>query len=209
MTEAKVREQYDQVASQYDWRWRSYTAQTLDFLQACAKISSSANVLDVGCGTGEFEQRLVKEHPDQHVVGVDLSENMLEIAQKKFSSHSNVQFQHASVLALPFPKQTFDVVVSANAFHYFDQPLAALAEVKRVLKPQGQLIILDWCRDFLLCKVCDAVLKIFDSAHQQCYTQAEFHQLLASAQFEISQTTKDRFGLIWGLMAAVATPKQL
>lgn len=209
MTEAKVREQYDQMASQYDWRWRGYTAQTLDFLQAWAQISPLANVLDVGCGTGEFEQRLLRESSAQRVVGVDLSENMLAIAQQKFHAHPNVQFQHASVLALPFSEQTFDVVVSANAFHYFDQPLAALAEVKRVLKPQGQLIVLDWSRDFLLCKVCDAVLKVFDPAHQQCYTQAEFHHLLTSAQFEVCRSTKASFGLVWGLMAIVATPHKL
>lgn len=208
MTEAKVREQYNQMARRYDLRWQGYTAQTLGFLQTWAKIPSAAMVLDVGCGTGELEQRLLRENPTQQIVGIDLSDNMLAIAQQKLHTYPNIKFQRASVLSLPFSENTFDVVVSANAFHYFDSPLGALTEMQRVLKPQGQIIILDWCRDFWLCRLCDVVLKIFDPAHQQCYTQAELHHRLHEAQLEILRATKVRVGLIWDLMAVVATPRK-
>jgi ubiquinone/menaquinone biosynthesis C-methylase UbiE len=96
------------------------------------------------------------------------------------------------------------VVISANALHYFDNPKIALAEIKRVLKPNGKVIILDWCKDYLLCRICDVLLQVFDPAHQQCYNQAEFHHLLNSTGFEIQRATKVRFGLVWGLMVATA-----
>ena len=78
------------------------------------------------------------------------------------------------------------------------------AQSVRVLKPGGNLIILDWCKDFLVCRICDWVLQCIDPAHQQCYTQAEFHHLLNSTGFEIHRATKVRFGLVWGLMVATA-----
>ncbi|BAY95022.1 MULTISPECIES: class I SAM-dependent methyltransferase [Nostocales] len=87
----------------------------------------------------------------------------------------------------------------------FDNPNVALNEMKRVLKQNGNLIILDWCKDFLVCRVCDWILQRIDPAHQQCYTQAEFHQLLSSAGFCVRQSSTVRFRLIWELMVATAT----
>ena len=80
MTEAKVRQQYDQMAATYDWRWSRYISNTLSFLKNRAQIPLTARVLDIACGTGEFEHMLVFENPAQSTVGVDISEKMLAIA---------------------------------------------------------------------------------------------------------------------------------
>jgi ubiquinone/menaquinone biosynthesis C-methylase UbiE len=204
MIENKVRNQYNQMASIYDRRWNYYITHTLSFLKTWTNLSPSAIVLDVACGTGEFERLILADNPAQHMVGVDISEKMVEMAQQKLQSYPNVNVQSASAAALPFPDASFDTVISANSFHYFDHPNVALKEMQRVLKPNGNLIILDWCKDFLVCRVCDWVLQRIDPAHQQCYTQAEFHALLSNAGFVISQSTTVRFGLIWGLMVARA-----
>ncbi|MBE9053190.1 methyltransferase domain-containing protein [Nostocales cyanobacterium LEGE 11386] len=206
MTETTVREQYNQMATFYDQRWRSYITNTLSFLKTWAHISPTAKVLDVACGTGEFERLILTENPEQQIIGVDISDEMLAIAQKKCCLYPHVSFQVASVLALPFANNSFDVIVSANSFHYFDDPLAALVEMKRVLKPDGTVVILDWCRDYLLCQLCDILLKIFDPAHKQCYNQYQFHSLLEAAKFDVSHASKVRFGLVWGLMIARANP---
>jgi ubiquinone/menaquinone biosynthesis C-methylase UbiE len=207
MAESKVREQYNYIASVYDRRWSKYITNTLSFLKSWASIPPQASVLDVACGTGELEQMILAENPTQKMVGVDISEKMLTIAQQKCSNSTNVSFQVASASALPFPHHHFDVVVSANAFHYFDHPEAALSEIRRVLQPNGSVVILDWCKDYLLCRIFDAVLQFFDPAHKQCYTQAEFHQLLTSAGFRLDRATKVRFGFLWGLMIATAVPR--
>jgi ubiquinone/menaquinone biosynthesis C-methylase UbiE len=178
MTEAKVCKQYDGLAAVYDHRWSRYISNTLKFFKGWAEISPSDLVLDIACGTGEFERLMLSEYPMQQMVGVDISEKMLAIAHHKLQAYANISFHCASASALPFADQSFDTVVSANAFHYFDDPRGSLAEIKRVLKPEGKVIILDWCKDYLLCRLCDIGLKLFDPAHQQCYTQAEFHRLL-------------------------------
>ncbi|MFB2920692.1 class I SAM-dependent methyltransferase [Aerosakkonema funiforme] len=96
--------------------------------------------------------------------------------------------------------------MQAIAFHYFEDPNAALIEMKRVVKPDGTVIILDWCKDHFLCKTLDLVLKNFDPAYQQCYTQAKFHYLLKSAGFEICRANKTSFVILWRLMIATVTP---
>lgn len=206
MSNVKVREQYDQLAATYDHRWSRYILDTLSFLKTWAQIAPTDTVLDVACGTGEFERLILAENPTQSIVGVDISENMLAIAQQKLQAYPNVSFQTATASALPFRDDSFDVIVSASSFHYFDDPKVALTEMKRVLKPNGKVVILDWCKDYLLCRICDVLLQVFDPAYQQCYTQVEFHHLLHSAGFEIQQATKVRFRLVWGLMLATTTP---
>ena len=206
MLEIKVRSQYDRLAAVYDQRWSAYIANTLSFLKNWAQLSPLATVLDVGCGTGEFEQLVLSDRPTQRIVGVDISDKMLAIAQQKCQAYPNVEFHIASATALPFASNSFDAIVSASAFHYFDDPLAALKEMKRVLKPDGTVIILDWCRDYLPCKILDIVLKVFDEAYKQCYTQDEFHSLLTEAHFDVCRATKVRFGILWEIMVSTATP---
>ncbi len=207
MSETLIRKQYDQIADLYDRRWNTYITKTLSVLKNWADIAPEATVLDVGCGTGEFEQLLLTENPQQMITAVDISEGMLLVAKQKFRTYSHVSFQNASVSNLPFVNNSFDVIISASAFHYFDDPHGALLEIRRVLKPEGTLFILDWCKDYLSCQICDFILKFVDPAYKRCYTQKEFHSLLTSAQFNIERTTKFRFSLVWGIMIAEAKPQ--
>lgn len=207
--EANAREQYNQMAAMYDRVWSRYISRSLSFLKDWAQLDPLYIVLDVACGTGTFERLVVLEQPTQSIIGVDLSEKMLEIAEEKCRDYPNVSFQNASVTALPFVDRSFDVVVSASAFHYFENPTAALIEMRRVLKPEGELVILDWCKDDWLCRLYDFVLKRFDPAYEQCYTQAEFHRFLNGTGFQIQRATRFRIGLTWELMIATAKPIEL
>ncbi len=206
MAESIVRAQYDRLATRYDQRWHSYVTRTLRFLYTWARIPAQASVLDVACGTGEFERQLLAAHPAQPIVGVDISVQMLTIAQQKYATYPNVSFHLGRASALPFADRSFDSIVCANAFHYFDHPEAVLQETKRVLKPEGTVVILDWCKDYLLCRLCDLYLQLFDPAHKQCYTQAALHHMLVNSGFMLQRATRTRFGLVWGLMAVTVTP---
>jgi ubiquinone/menaquinone biosynthesis C-methylase UbiE len=206
MPEAIARRQYDQMAGFYDRLWRGYVTRTLAFLKGWARITPVEAVLDVACGTGVFARMLLADNPAQRVAGVDISAPMLQCAAGKCGRYASFTLQQARVQALPYASCSFDVVISANAFHYFDEPLAVLAEMRRVLKPGGQLTILDWCRDFPVCAACDVVLSVLDPAHKQCYTRREFHALLAEAGFAIHRARRVRFGAVWGLMVATASP---
>ncbi len=202
--ETVVRNQYNQMAAVYDRVWSRYISKSLSFLKDWAQLAPTSTVLDVACGTGTFEHLVLLEQPTQQIIGVDLSEKMLELAQQKCRAYPTVLFQRASVTALPFADRSFDVVVSASALHYFENPTVALIEMKRVLKPEGELVILDWCKDDWLCRLYDFVLQRLDPAHEQCYTQAEFHRLLNESGFQIQRATRFRIGLAWELMIATA-----
>jgi ubiquinone/menaquinone biosynthesis C-methylase UbiE len=204
MNEVKVKTQYDRLADIYDLRWRKYILNTLTFLRDWEQIEPQDRILDVACGTGEYERLLLERNSKQQITGIDISENMLNVAKEKYQTYPNIEFHQASVNSLPCDNNSFDVVISANAFHYFDNPQIALTEMKRVLKPNGKLVILDWNKDYPRVRILDGILQIVDPAHQQCYTQKELHQLLLSAEFKIHRATQFSFGFIWGIMAVTA-----
>jgi len=93
--------------------------------------------LDGGCGHGALVYRLLNLGA-QKVTGVDL-EPTPKI--EKFSLFSNVEFVKASLTDLPFPDNSFDLVVSSGVLHHTVDPSRCAAELARVLKPGGRLII--------------------------------------------------------------------
>lgn len=103
-------------------------------------------VLDVGCGPGSFT-RLIAEAvgPDGRVVGVDAAPEMIAYASRKAKTMHNCHFQVGAAESLPFDPGSFDVVVSSLMLHHLpdeERPLA-LREMRRVLVPQGRIMIAD------------------------------------------------------------------
>jgi ubiquinone/menaquinone biosynthesis C-methylase UbiE len=107
-------------------------------------------ILDVGCGTGLFAARIAKALPWATIWGVDLVEGMLIGGRERWQAlRDQVVPVQGDSERLPFPDGTFDVVTCANSFHHYPHQARAVAEMYRVLKPGGQLFLLDGCRDSL------------------------------------------------------------
>lgn len=199
-TEKLVCQEYNRLAPIYDIRWRNYLDRSLAFLLDFAEIQPEAAILDLACGTGELAKLILEKNSQQAIAAVDISPAMLKIAQEKLIAYSHIKLVNTSVTTLPFDSQSFDLVICANAFHYFDNPQLALAEMKRVLTPSGKVIILDWCRDYWFLKLLNPLFKLIDKAYQQCYNQGELERLLQDAGFGAKKNSKLRFGLMWELM---------
>ncbi len=119
------------------------------FLAEQVKLHDGARVLDVGCGTGLLTVRIAHAHPALQVTGIDASRPMIKVANRKRSS-DNCHFQQALGEDLPFQDAHFDLVSSALFFHHVDRELKqqTLQEIRRVLKPGGELLIADMDRPY-------------------------------------------------------------
>ncbi len=198
--EHKVKEYYNRVAATYDRRWHWYVHSTLARFTRHLPLTGKESILDVACGTGELQKLLLGEHPSLQLVGVDLCESMVEIAQGKLAGHNQVSFHHARASQLPFPDHSFDIAVSANSFHYFNDPVGSLVEMRRVVKPGGNIVIMDWCRNFLACKIFDVLLKLYDPAHSRCFTTDELRAFYEASGLRVKSVETFRLGYFWGLM---------
>ena len=197
-----VLEEYSRLAEEYDSKWSFYVESTTRETIERLGLRATERLLDVGCGTGALLQRLSETHPVEHLSGVDPVPEMLGIARQRLSPAIDLREGWAE--RLPFAAERFDVVVSCNMFHYIREPLAALKEMKRVLRPDGRLVITDWCDDFWACRVCDLYLRLFSPAHFKTYRERECVALLENAGLPILEMERYKISWLWGMMTAMA-----
>ena len=104
-------------------------------------------ILDLGTGPGEPGLTIARKvGPSGRVVGVDLSERMVEVARQTAARQGipNIEFRAMDCGKLAFEDRTFDAAVSAFGFQIFTDPEAAAREAHRVLKPRGRLVVTIW-----------------------------------------------------------------
>jgi len=104
------------------------------------EISSSARVLDVGCGSGWATRLMAEKARDGRVVGIDIADEMITVARETSVQFSNVEFQVASAESLPFGDGEFTAAFSMESLYYYADVLGALKEIKRVLGPGGLFV---------------------------------------------------------------------
>jgi ubiquinone/menaquinone biosynthesis C-methylase UbiE len=107
-------------------------------------VAADSAALDVGCGGGKTVDRLAKMAADGWVVGLDFSEDSVVVSRRKNAKHihdGRAEICHASVSAIPYEDNTFDLVTAVETFYFWPAPDTDLLEVKRVMKPGGQLLI--------------------------------------------------------------------
>jgi demethylmenaquinone methyltransferase/2-methoxy-6-polyprenyl-1,4-benzoquinol methylase len=148
----QVAKMFDTISGNYDFLnhflsfgidigWRKKAIQLLE-------KSKPKLILDVATGTGDFAIQAMKLNPTQ-VVGVDISEGMLEVGRKKLVARKLdhiIELRTGDSENLPFDSNKFDAIIVAFGVRNFENLRQGLAEMLRVLKPEGRLVILEFSK---------------------------------------------------------------
>jgi len=129
----------------------------VDRVVARASLTAGQHVLDLGTGTGAVAERAAQVvGPQGHVVGVDMSPDMLALAQRRVAAGglTNVHLREGRAESLPAEDAAFDVVLASLSLMYVLDRAAAAREIARVLRPQGGLVAAVWAGP----EQCDIVL---------------------------------------------------
>ena len=146
-----VEKMFDDISSNYDFLnrllsfgidiyWRKKLIQTMD-------IKDGQHIIDIATGTGDVAFAISKDY-DVSIIGLDISKNMLKIAESKLSKKKNknakIEFLHGDAEDLPMGDNSYDHICISFGFRNLGNYNRALAEFYRVLKPGGQLCILEF-----------------------------------------------------------------
>lgn len=139
----KISKNYDQMNSvisfQQHKKWRQDTMKHMN-------VQQGEVALDVCCGTGDWTVALAEAVGESgRVIGLDFSENMLEVAKEKVSDRNldQVQLVHGNAMELPFEDNTFDYVTIGFGLRNVPDYMQTLKEMERVLKPKGIAVCLE------------------------------------------------------------------
>jgi SAM-dependent methyltransferase len=106
-------------------------------------VKPGLNVLSVGCGPGVILQAVCSKHPSIHGTGIDVSNARVQQAIDKHRSNPRLKFVRGDAHDIPFPSDSFDLVYSRMLFEYLADKQRAAAELVRVCRPGGTVLIQD------------------------------------------------------------------
>jgi ubiquinone/menaquinone biosynthesis C-methylase UbiE len=110
---------------------------------------TNATVLDAGTGTARIPILIAQQRPQWQIIGIDMAESMLQIGRENVEEaglEKQINLEFVDAKNLPYQDGQFDMVISNSLFHHLPNPLPFLQELKRVLKPQGAILIRDLIR---------------------------------------------------------------
>jgi ubiquinone/menaquinone biosynthesis C-methylase UbiE len=172
------------------------------------ELANGSRVLEVAPGPGYFCLELAKRG-SYSITGMDLSRTFVKMATEKAAqADAAVKFTQGSASNMPFPADSFDFLLCRAAFKNFADPVGALEEMCRVLKPGGRALLIDLSRDARPDEVSRAVDKMGLTAVNRfltkvafktmlirsAYTRAEFEQMLARTHFAHTKISEDGIG---------------
>jgi SAM-dependent methyltransferase len=171
-----------------------------------ARLPANAVIVDLGCGPGLFLRALAERYVDAMLYGYDITPAMIAYAQQLKHRGKVPVFAVHDVASTPVPLQTGSVhlVCMTAVLHVLDEPLPALAEIRRLLAPGGLFVLHDWIRTPLSVYLSSRVegngetleasrrrwFKMFPIHNK--YTEADWRWLLTEAGFVVERCTQLR-----------------
>lgn len=137
----RSRDFFDRSAGEWDELRQELYGETAELSAVLALIDDTWTVGDLGCGTGRVADRLAPWVG--RLLAVDASSSMLGEAGRRLARHDNVDLREGDLEDLPLEDAELDMALLVLVLHYLPQPEVVLAEVDRVLRPGGRLVVLD------------------------------------------------------------------
>jgi len=168
------------------------------FAQRAVELGSRiAQVLDLGTGTARIPILIAQARPEWQIVAIDWAESMLAIARENIvraKLETQIQLKFMDAKQLPYPSSSFDGVISNSLIHHLPDPLPFFRELKRVLKPQGFLLLRDLLRPSSPA-IADAMVTEIGTEYSPHQTQLFRDSLGAAFTLEEIQSFVEAVGL--------------
>ena len=173
-------------------------------------LEKGSRIIDVGCGTGWASRHLAKMVTHGEVVGLDISERLIEKAKEltladRSSEYENLVYKVAEAENIPYPSNYFDHAISFVSFSWWVRPDEVLSEIERVLKPGGRLYVAD-VYDKGMGRILSMICNSLSSFKENIYSANDYREFFNRRFTDICQRKISPLG--WGLLT-VGTKTQV
>jgi ubiquinone/menaquinone biosynthesis C-methylase UbiE len=183
----RIREQFTRQADAYARMKQTTDERSLEALVGLAGTEATYRVLDVACGPGFLTMAFARAAAA--AVGLDATDAFLSLAREEAARRglTNVEFRAGDAQNLPFDSASFDAVSCRAAFHHFEHPERVLAEMKRVGRPGGRLLVADMLGNEDAAKAMehDRIERLCDPTHVRALPAAELDELFETAGLQV------------------------
>jgi ubiquinone/menaquinone biosynthesis C-methylase UbiE len=201
-------------AHHYNTRWLRFNTRTLSETLAIIDVTALHNikqrmgraprVLDVACGTGLLLKRLFAKVPDMEGYGLDASTDMLAEARAALQGYPDVHLEHLRIEKgmasnLPYPHDYFDLITCTNALHDIREAMTLLAELSKLLTPEGQLVVEDFAprQPRLLWATFEWFLQLIEGNKVHAYTLQDAKLLCVQAGLRVDRVKVFSIDWLW------------
>ncbi|MBI4039716.1 class I SAM-dependent methyltransferase [Candidatus Daviesbacteria bacterium] len=164
-------------------------------------MPTRGEILDIGCADGTFSQVILEKTGAEKLVGIDVVDHLIADDQQYFKNNGKMEFLVADAHNLPFADGTFDAVFALEVLEHVENPRQVLSEVKRVLKPDGYIVILV-PNETLLFKIewwlfrTFGPAKIWNDTHIQEYSKNTLLKMVTQAGFAVVRQKRFNLGTL-------------
>ena len=156
----------------------------LKILRSMASINNPQIALEIGCGNGNGTKLIKKYFSPKKIIGIDLDEKMIKIAKER-NKDTSISYKVMDASKLDFPDKYFDAIFDFGIIHHIPNWKDSLKEIKRVLRPKGELILEDLSIDTFSKGIGKLWRILSDHPYQHMYTSKQFTDLLKEIGFTI------------------------
>jgi ubiquinone/menaquinone biosynthesis C-methylase UbiE len=176
-----VIEQFTKQAIPFSQKSQLSSEEILDLMVDACVVTPQDVVLDVACGPGLTACAFAKAAA--RVAGIDITPAMIERAKARQAEMAlaNLTWHVGDILSLPFPDASFSLVATRYSFHHLLDPEAALAEMTRVLKPGGRVMVMDAAPESSKAEAYNRMEKLRDPSHVRAMPAEELLRMASEA----------------------------
>jgi len=181
MFDRSVRSVFDEAAEAYDIARPGYPSELIDRLIELTRLPANARILEIGCGTGQITVPLAE--CGYEIVAIELGENLAAVAARNLSGFPHARVIHSTLEEWRCDEPAFDLVVSAQAFHWLD-PVIGYPKIRQLLQHSGHLAVIY----NLFSGGDDLVYRDLESAYRRHSPQRDENDALRRLQETVERT---------------------
>lgn len=180
------RKMFNRIASRYESTLAGWHSGRMKVAALrCLEQDVRGSLLDVGCGPGLLLATLAAQYPQLHLAGLDIAPEMVKVAKERLGERADIRLGDSE--RLPWQDASFSYIFCVDSFHHYPNARKVLHEFRRVLAPDGRLLLADPTAPAPFRNILNLIIRLMRMGDVQMYDRRKMTTLLENCRFSSIQ----------------------